>query len=845
MTKVLEVNDDLPIKTDEPVHSGKVRAVYWLTKEDSARLIKEKGYDVAPDSPLAVMVISDRISAFDCIWRAEGGMNGVPLKGAALNAISNHWFKLFKEKGLADSHILDIPHPLVWIVQKARPVMIEAISRQYITGSMWRSYTKGDRDFCGLKIPDGLKNNQKLDKLLITPSTKGILKGIPGVPEVDDVNISRADIEKNYKAFNFTDPAHIDVYEKLLVEGFNVISQALEEVDQVFVDTKFEFGYVTDGSGKEKLIYMDEVGTPDSSRIWDGPAYRGSGKVVENSKESFRQLLLKHFPDPDILLNKDRMGERNALSKNNLLPQSVLLEVSETYSAIAEKITGKKLRISEDPRGEIMTILDVQYGLIRRPDHGLSRCSVWPGAATKRGAWEAFGRELPTIGDMELVELTAVSPVDGRYRKNTKGLAEYYSEFGLIRYRVHVEVEYFLSLMDTLPVGKDLPPDTAQKLRAIVDNLTVEQASKIKTTEKVTNHDVKAVEYFIKERFDELGLEKYKEWVHFALTSQDVNNTATPLLLKDALEKTYYPAMEALLKTLRGKLSEWDMPMLAKTHGQPASPTNLAKEFKVFIERLESQLSLLQQIPHSCKFGGATGNMNAHLVTFPDVDWRAFANNFCGAKLGLQRQQFTTQIEHYDNMGGIFDGVKRLNTILIDLCRDVWMYVSMDYFKQKIVAGEVGSSAMPHKVNPIDFENAEGNLGMANALFEHLSQKLPISRLQRDLTDSTVLRNVGVPLSHVAIALASIQRGLGKLIVNKASVEADLESNWAVVGEAIQNILRREGYPKPYEALRDLTRTNEAMTKVRIHKFVDGLQVGDDIRTELKKITPYNYVGYS
>jgi len=432
----------------------------------------------------------------------------------------------------------------------------------------------------------------------------------------------------------------------------------------------------------------------------------------------------------------------------------------------------------------------------------------------------------------------------GRYRKNTKGLAEYYSEFGLIRYRVHVEIEYFLALMDTLPVGKDLPVGTAEKLRAVVDHLTVEQANEIKSTEKITNHDVKAVEYFIKARFDELGLEKYKEWVHFGLTSQDVNNTATPLLLKDALEKTYFPSMEALVRLLRGKLAEWDMPMLAKTHGQPASPTNLAKEFKVFIERIEAQLAMLRQIPHSCKFGGATGNMNAHLVTFPDIDWRTFANNFCTSRLGLERQQFTTQIEHYDNMGAIFDGVKRLNTILIDLCRDIWMYVSMEYFKQKIVAGEVGSSAMPHKVNPIDFENAEGNLGIANAVFEHLSQKLPISRLQRDLTDSTVLRNVGVPLSHVAIALASIQRGLGKLLVNRAAVEKDLEGNWAVVAEAIQSILRREGYPKPYEALRDLTRTNDAMNEKRIHSFVDTLNINDKIKVELKKVTPYNYVGY-
>lgn len=464
---------------------------------------------------------------------------------------------------------------------------------------------------------------------------------------------------------------------------------------------------------------------------------------------------------------------------------------------------------------------------------------------SKRNAVEAFGQQLPSMGDLELAELTAVAPVDGRYRKNTKGLAEYVSEFGLIRYRVHVEIEYFLALMTQLPVGKDLPAGTAEKLRAIPAKLTVEDAKEIKDTEKVTNHDVKAVEYFIKKRFDELGLEKYKEWVHFALTSQDINNTATPMLLRDAIHRSYIPSMEALVETIRGKLPDWDMPMLAKTHGQPASPTNLAKEFKVFIERIEAQLELLKQVPHSCKFGGATGNMNAHLVTFPDIDWRSFANDFCSKSLGLSRQQYTTQIEHYDNMGAIFDGIKRLNTILTDMCRDVWMYVSMEYFKQKIVAGEVGSSAMPHKVNPIDFENAEGNLGFANAMFEHLSQKLPISRLQRDLTDSTVLRNVGVPLAHTQIALASMQRGLGKLLVNKAAVEADLEGNWAVVAEAIQSILRREGYPKPYEALRDLTRTNEAMTKERIHSFVDTLNVGDKIKTELKQITPYNYVGYS
>jgi len=366
MAKVLEVNDDLPIRTKLPVHSGKVRAVYWLTPEDSSRLIKEKGYDVAPDALLAVMVISDRISAFDCIWHGVGGMNGVPGKGAALNAISNHWFRLFREKGLADSHILDIPHPLVWIVQKARPVMIEAICRQYITGSMWRAYEKGERDFCGIKIPDGLKNNQKLDELLLTPSTKGILKGIPGVPEVDDVNISRSDIEKNYEAFNFSNAADIERYEKLLREGYEVISKALADLDQIFVDTKFEFGYVTGKDGEEKLIYMDEVGTPDSSRIWDGPLYRESGKVVEKSKEGFRQLLLKHFPDPDILLNKDRMEERKGLARDNALPQSVLMEVSKTYTDIAEKITGQKLCVAEDPREEIISVLDSKFGIIDR-----------------------------------------------------------------------------------------------------------------------------------------------------------------------------------------------------------------------------------------------------------------------------------------------------------------------------------------------------------------------------------------------------------------------------------------------------------------------------------------------
>ncbi|MFI2812361.1 MULTISPECIES: phosphoribosylaminoimidazolesuccinocarboxamide synthase [Microbulbifer] len=361
--KVLAVNDDLPIRTDKPIHSGKVRSVYWLTEEDSRRLIEEKGYPVAPDAPLAVMVISDRISAFDCIWKGEGGMRGVPGKGAALNAISNHWFRLFRENGLADSHILDIPHPLVWIVQKARPVMIEAIARQYITGSMWRAYAKGEREFCGIEIPDGLQKDQKLPELLITPSTKGVLKGIPGVPEADDVNITRKNIEDNVEAFNFRSEEDIDLYEKLLKEGFDMISAELAKLDQIFVDTKFEFGYVTDADGKEKLIYMDEVGTPDSSRIWDGEQYR-QGKIVENSKEGFRQALLDYFPDPDILLNKERMDERQALARDNELPESMLMDVSATYVGIAEKIIGKKLELSDNPRAELIDILRDQYGLV-------------------------------------------------------------------------------------------------------------------------------------------------------------------------------------------------------------------------------------------------------------------------------------------------------------------------------------------------------------------------------------------------------------------------------------------------------------------------------------------------
>ncbi|WP_194089290.1 phosphoribosylaminoimidazolesuccinocarboxamide synthase [Vibrio hibernica] len=361
--QVLAVNDDLPIRTDKPVHSGKVRSVYWLTEKDSRRLIQEKGYNVAADAPLAIMVISDRISAFDCIWRGDGGLNGVPGKGAALNAISNHWFQLFKDNGLADSHILDIPHPFVWIVQKAKPVMIEAICRQYITGSMWRAYDQGEREFCGINLPEDLEKDKILPELLMTPSTKGILKGIPNVPEADDVNVTRDDIKRNYSAFNFSKPEDIDLYERLLKEGFKVISQALSEVDQIFVDTKFEFGYVNDTEGKEKLIYMDEVGTPDSSRIWDKHAYQ-DGKIVENSKEGFRQFLLQYFPDPDILLNKNRMPERFALAQDNVLPAEEIMKISHTYLAIAGKIIGKPIMLSENPKQEIIDVLQKEYDLI-------------------------------------------------------------------------------------------------------------------------------------------------------------------------------------------------------------------------------------------------------------------------------------------------------------------------------------------------------------------------------------------------------------------------------------------------------------------------------------------------
>lgn len=446
---------------------------------------------------------------------------------------------------------------------------------------------------------------------------------------------------------------------------------------------------------------------------------------------------------------------------------------------------------------------------------------------------------------MNLNLLTAISPVDGRYGGKTAPLSAYFSEFALIKYRVHVEVEYFIALCELpLPQLKSFDQSFFPILRSLVTNFNLEDAQNIKDTEKITNHDVKAVEYFLKSNFDKLHLEEFKEFIHFGLTSQDINNTATPLMLKEGLHAVIYPALNTVLSNLKTRVEEWrDIPMLAKTHGQPASPTRLGKEFQVFVVRLEKQLELLAQVPFSSKFGGATGNMNAHQVAFPEIGWNDFANSFVKDCLGLERSYPTTQIEHYDNLAATFDGLKRINTILLDLSKDVWQYVSMNYFKQKIKAGEIGSSAMPHKVNPIDFENAEGNLGIANALFEHLSAKLPISRLQRDLTDSTVLRVIGVPLGHMLIALESLTKGLGKLELNEKAILADLEDNWAVVAEAIQTILRREGFPKPYEALKDLTRTNEKVTEVSIKDFIDQLDVSDSIKLELKKITPYNFTG--
>ena len=441
--------------------------------------------------------------------------------------------------------------------------------------------------------------------------------------------------------------------------------------------------------------------------------------------------------------------------------------------------------------------------------------------------------------------LTAISPVDGRYRNKAENLAAYFSEYALIKYRVQVEIEYFITLSEFLPQLRALATgENKEALRKIYREFSVEDATRIKEIESVTNHDVKAVEYFIKEKFDLLSLQEYKEFTHFGLTSQDINNTSVPLSIKDALNEVYFPGLQEVIDMLKKYAEDWaDVPMLAKTHGQPASPTRLGKEVMVFVYRLEQQVKLLKVTPVSAKFGGATGNFNAHHVAFPEYDWKAFGNKFVNEVLGLSREEWTTQISNYDNMAAIFDGMKRIDTILIDLCRDFWQYVSMEYFKQKIKAGEVGSSAMPHKVNPIDFENAEGNLGMANAILTHLATKLPISRLQRDLTDSTVLRNVGVPMAHVEIAFKSLTKGLGKLLLNEKALYRDLDNCWAVVAEGIQTILRREGYPKPYEALKALTRTNEGITAESISNFIDTLQVSDAVKAELKAITPHNYTG--
>ena len=447
---------------------------------------------------------------------------------------------------------------------------------------------------------------------------------------------------------------------------------------------------------------------------------------------------------------------------------------------------------------------------------------------------------------MGISSLTAISPIDGRYRGKTEALSEYFSEYALIRYRVRVEIEYFISLCQLpLPQLATFPQGLFEQLRDIYRNMTEEQAQRVKEIEKTTNHDVKAVEYFIKEEFDAIGgLDQYKEFVHFGLTSQDINNTSVPLSLREALENVYIPMVEELIELLDAYAEQWKyVPMLAKTHGQPASPTRLGKEIMVFVYRLKTQLDSLKNVPLTAKFGGATGNFNAHHVAYPAIDWKRFARQFVSEKLGLEREEYTTQISNYDQMGALFDAIRRINTIIIDLDRDFWMYISMEYFKQKIKAGEVGSSAMPHKVNPIDFENSEGNLGIANAILQFLAQKLPVSRLQRDLTDSTVLRNVGVPLGHGVIAIQSTLKGLRKLILNEEKTEADLNATWAVVAEAIQTILRREAYPHPYEALKALTRTNEKMTEKTIHEFIQGLNVSDAVKEELMAITPYNYTG--
>ena len=441
--------------------------------------------------------------------------------------------------------------------------------------------------------------------------------------------------------------------------------------------------------------------------------------------------------------------------------------------------------------------------------------------------------------------LTAISPIDGRYRDKVDSLANYFSESALIRYRVMVEVEYFIALCELpLPQLRGFDHALFDNLKEIYLDFTVEDAQKIKDIEKVTNHDVKAVEYFIKERFDALNLHEYKEFIHFGLTSQDINNTAVPCSFRDAIHDVYYPVIDELIAKLEELAEEWkDIPMLAKTHGQPASPTRLGKEIRVFVYRLTKQLELLKKVACSGKFGGATGNFNAHNVAYPEIDWTAFANKFLTEKLKIEREQYTTQISNYDNFAAVFDNLRRINNIVVDLDRDFWTYISMTYFKQKIKAGEVGSSAMPHKVNPIDFENSEGNLGIANAVLDHLGNKLPISRLQRDLTDSTVLRNIGVPLAHTIIAFKSTLKGLNKLIINKAAIEADLEDNWAVVAEAIQTILRREAYPNPYEALKALTRTNSKVTQASIAEFIDTLDVSAELKEQLKQISPSNYTG--
>jgi adenylosuccinate lyase len=448
---------------------------------------------------------------------------------------------------------------------------------------------------------------------------------------------------------------------------------------------------------------------------------------------------------------------------------------------------------------------------------------------------------------MQLNTLTAISPLDGRYRNKTEELAQYFSEYALIKYRVFVEIEYFIALCEIpLPQLANFPVKNFSTLRNISAGFSETDAERIKDIEKTTNHDVKAVEYFIKEKFTEFKLEKWQEFVHFGLTSQDINNTAVPLLFKDANEKVYLPALKKIIKQLDTLADDWqNISMLAHTHGQPASPTKLGKEIMVFVERLNNQLHLFEQIPYSAKFGGATGNLNAHHVAYPHISWTEFANDLVTRRFHLRRSHHTTQIEHYDNLAAHFDAMKRLNTILFDLCRDMWAYVSMDYFKQKVNKNETGSSVMPHKVNPIDFENAEGNLGIANALFEYLSAKLPVSRLQRDLTDSTVLRNIGVPVAHTILSFSSIEKGLFKLLLNKDAIDADLENNWAVVAEAIQTILRREGFDKPYEKLKELTRGSNHITKESIHEFISNLEIGADIKEELKKITPHNYTGVS